>query len=835
MNREIAELREVVQKLVPLLAGRGLAVTQRGSRAYVATNPVTRIPERVNIPMIGDNASADFIRAIQGFIDHEVAHVLITDWNFYGGGPTPAELKKPEVQQFLQTHNIVEDTMIEREIVKIFPGSSRNIADLRKHFIEKVTKPALATEKDPKKAFSYILVPLMRALAGHTEFQEFMDDAKLWTNPYVQGVVSGLKPETLKLLKTCSTTKETLEISRELHAILFPPKPVEPPKPAAPPIPSPPPPEEPEKDEDGEPDESESEDAGKESKSEDKPDKKAGEGDGDGERDHEDQEDGEDDKSGDAPGEKGESDDEEEDAKPGSGGDEAEEDSDEKDDHDDRPDDAGDARDEEPADVPEEPGETADGEDEGDGGDAPDEDEAEDEAGDGGSDADGEPDDASQDEEEDLKGDDAGDEQGDADEDDGDGAGSAAEDEGDEGDSSGEDGDEEGEGTAGAGGADSEDKESSGDTGLEPLNGVKVGIQTDDNSDGEIKDTPDDDQGGGGGIGNDSHKSIFDFEGDAFKEADLSSQITLLLTDEAVAAMDRGQYTPFTRELDEIKPIEPPEKMNERWVPQMEEETLQMTGRMQKDIERMLASQSHVIRVAGQRRGKLHAPSFYKLLQNDNRVFSQKEEHKSLNTVVTLLVDNSGSMSGDKIRTAMVAAYALSSTLEKVKIPNEIIGFTTGGFRSLSTDLDRQMQEDQLRTGIRYDRVVPIVMPIYKDFDERMSALVKRRIAYVANAQPNLAGNIDGESLEYAAMRIMKRPEKRKVILVLSDGQPAGGMKSGPHLSAVVQDLAKMQIECVGIGIMDSSVKRYYPNHTVLQKLDELPGTVMGELRRILG
>jgi hypothetical protein len=264
MRREIAELREVVQKLVPLLAGKGLKVTQRGSQAYVKTDPVTRKPVMVNIPNIPDTASDSFIRAVQGFIDHEVAHVLITDWNFYAGAPTPSELRKPEVQKLMNCHNIIEDTMIEREIVKIFPGSKKNIADLREHFIRKVTKPAMLKARSPQEELSYLMVPAMRALAGHVEFQEFMDENNYWDHSEIKKLVEGFRSETLEDLKTCATTEQTLEIARELYDILYKPKP-----------------EEPEQEPESGP-------------SQDKPEKEAGEGDGDGERDHSKQEESDD-------------------------------------------------------------------------------------------------------------------------------------------------------------------------------------------------------------------------------------------------------------------------------------------------------------------------------------------------------------------------------------------------------------------------------------------------------------------------------------------------------------------------------------------------------------
>lgn len=785
MNREIVELREVITKLVPLLAGRGLKVTQRGSQAYVNADPVTKKPVSVNIPNISDNASPDFIRAIQGFIDHEVAHVLYTDWNHYCRGASAADLKKPEVQRFMNTHNIVEDTMIERRMVEDFPGSSRNLSDTRRYFLERITKKALETAKNDKEAFIYLLVPTMRALAGQQEMQDFMDDGGYWKNPFVKGVVEGLKPDTLQKLKKARSTIETLEIAEELHAILYPPQPPAPPMPSAPS----------DCDDEGQDSDSSSGSPSSSKKSKDKPEKKADEGDGDGERDH--QESGEEGTSKDKKGKKDKSkkDDKSDEEKEEGAGDKGDDE------------DAGDGEEEQEADGSGKEDEDGEGSDAGD-------DDGESDAGDEGE------------EEDDGKG---KDKDSDGDDEEG-GSGGEGDDESEDADEGGDDEDgEDGSGAPGKSGdkggdSDEEGKNKAPEVITEGADGGGVGEMNGD----DTENSP------GGGVSNDEGKSLFDFDDDAFEEADMSKQIAILISDEAVEAMDPAEYLVYTREFDRIEPVNVPDKMDSTWVPKMEEEVRLTSGRLQKDIERMLASQSHVIRTPGHKKGKLHAPSLYRVMQGDPRVFTQKQEHVSKDTAVTLLCDNSGSMGGAKMKLGMISSYALAVTLERVKISYEVLGFTTGNFSRIPNSILEAMQDEVAKTGLRYDRIEPINMPIYKDFDERLDARVKARFAYMMFAQRGLNGNIDGESLEYAAMRLMKRPEKRKVMIVLSDGQPAGSWRSGPHLKTVVERLNKTGIETVGIGIMDRSVARYYDKHVVITKLDDLPGSVMGELKRIL-
>lgn len=909
MNREIVELREVVTKLVPMLVGKGLRVTQRGSEAYVIANPITRKPEQVNIPNIPDTAEPSFVRAIQGFIDHEVGHVLITDWDWVAGyRVSPQQMMEKKVQRLRALHNIIEDTMIEREMERIFPGSKKNIGDLRRHFIAKITKPAVAAANNDKDKFNYLLVVVMRALAGHTEFQEYMDEENHWVNPLVKELVSKLSATDKKNLLKARTTRETLDIAKVLDGILYPviPAPtisavtpsqgftvggdpvtisganfqdiewvkfggslakilahkdvrnvvVETPAHAAGFVTveiqtehghgskidafeyvTPPPSQcssssssdsSEESSEEGEEQEQQSD-----GESQDKPDKKASKGDGTGERDHQPSEDeasdddgdGEAKENADAEGSsKGDDEGSQDDADDEQNGDQSGSDTDETEGE--QPEEG------EPSEEPEseaegegEPEESSDGEDQS---------EEDGDTGDQASDEDGE---------KDSDGDEADDNGQDGDPEDAPDADEQQEDGDDESSSgNGQDGDDE----FSPSGQDEKDddgdeKDAEKDDGEseegEHERGDRLAVQTDDHEAGDFDVAEDADDDTGGGVGGGVGKSLFDFEDDAFEKADVSSQLAVLIANEAVDLLKDNDYNVFTREFDRIEVLRPPE-INPAWIPELDERTRSMTGRMQKDIERMMASQSHVIRVPGFRAGRLNGPSLHRIVQGDDRLFNRKQEHKSKETAVTLLVDNSGSMSGAKIQTAMVSAYALAQTLERVGIACELMGFTTGdhrgaGSRKAMEEVNQKIWSD-MQKGVTYHRVVPIVMPIYKEFDERINSEVKKRIAYMANAQNGMVTNVDGESLEYAAIRLMRRREKRKVMLVLSDGQPAGARNAAGHLKQTTEKLEKIGIDLVGIGIMDQAVRRFYKHNIVLNRVEDLPTEVMRELKAIL-
>lgn len=733
MNKEIVELREVINKLVPLLAGKHIKVTQRGAEARVETDRVTGKPVCVNIPSISDNATSDFVRAIQGFIDNQVAKVLITDWSIYG--KYSAIYKDQRRQDRLKgLHTIIEDTMVEREILKVFPGSKKNISQLRLHFIEKVTKPALKTAATEKERAPYLLVPVTRALAGQEEFIEFLDAEKLWEDDFVKKLMAELPKNMLEKLPKLTNTRQTLSVARAVENILYP------------------------NDSEPEEDEGDSEAQGKGKKPHTKSSSKAGGGKGGESEDTDGDSDADGKAGGKGKGNKSKSSksakSEDEDGE-GSGKNEKEEDDKSSEKKDDK-------------------------NDEGDGADD----------GDDPSSKDG------------SEGDDDDDQDG--------------EDENSKG-SQKDDGDDE---------DDADDEEEEED---EPYT---VESENDNDHDGQVDhSTSDQESEGGGAAGGGAAKSMFDIDDDTFNKADLAKQVSIKLTNDAIDAMQLSDYTVYTRDDDKIEPMQVPPGMPSTWVPQMEEEVGNMVGKMQKDIERMIAAQSVSQRLPGHRSGRLHSPSLHRMMAADDRVFSRKHEFKSKATAVTLLVDNSGSMSGAKCKTAMLTAYALASTLERCKVPCEVLGFTTGGHYTYSSWGGNSNQHD---AKVRFDRNVPIIMPVYKDFDERINSTVKSRISYMANKQIGMNANIDGESLEYAAIRLSKRREPRKVLMVLSDGQPAGANNAPSHLKTMVERLSKAGFELVGIGIQDSSVKHYYPKHFVINNVQELPSLVMTELRRIL-
>nr|WP_247300586.1 hypothetical protein [Bradyrhizobium sp. 179] len=858
-----------------MIGARGIAVTQVGAQAFVATDKKTLKPIRVNIPHLPDDADDRLCFAIQGFIDHEIGHVLDTDWAAVAEsekrGATPdrarrAKMTPQQAGQFMsQVHNVVEDPYVERKMAERFKGSAYNVDKLHDIFIEKISKPAIERAKTPQDRFGCIFVALVRSWACQQKFTDFIVANGYDKDPLVDAY-SKLVPEKVK--QRIGKTKdswETLEIAEILFDIMHP----EPP---------PPPPAMPQqsmadaineemKDQEEQSDSKKSDDPDGEGNNQDKPEDEEDNG-SDGDQSDEQQPAGEEGDDGEGDTGEGEKDGKEGEEAEGSEGE-------------------GEADDESEADEGDGSEADAEGDQEGAGGRDGDQDEDERENGDseGKSDAGDEEDDG-----EEAGGDDAGAGGSEGseplDEDDGDEAGdddASGDDKGDaEGDAEGGSGDQDGEGDDEGSGAkgenaegdeDADGSQSEGDAGDNDDGGDEgesdegeadgeVGSEADDQADGQSRPT------GEKADAEDEAQTVSEHselapESNPFMGAeienlgdDMAKGIAFIITNEATRSIKGLDYRVYTTEWDVCEKFPVPEGNPElevyrkgkrgRYecekvtlnglVTELDERTGHMVAPMQKDIERMMAARSQVLKVPGFRSGRLHSGSLHRLRTGDDRVFRRLEEHKSQETAVTLLIDNSGSMSGEKMEMAMSAGYALSSTLQRVNIKHEVIGFTTMIPRGVK-DWAEQQEAEEERIGRKFSRYGALYHPIYKEVNERLTPDVKRRFAIAPYTCP-MQGNTDGEAVRFAGNRLAMRQEPRKVLIVLSDGHPAGMSYYSDEiysdLHKAVEECEKKRIETIGIGIMDSSVKTFYPKAVVLKDLAELPKQVMKELKGIL-
>lgn len=323
---------------------------------------------------------------------------------------------------------------------------------------------------------------------------------------------------------------------------------------------------------------------------------------------------------------------------------------------------------------------------------------------------------------------------------------------------------------------------------------------------------------------------------ETFKEssADYDKALSDILSKMSREESKKSEYLIYTRDLDVIEPMEVGRhgSWDDGMLKEMQDQVDHMLGPLQKDLERAVAAKSATVWAAGLRSGRLHAAALARLTAlGDERAFRRKHVSESKDVAVSLVVDCSGSMRGGKILTAAQAAYGLSSVLDRMKINHEVLGFTT------QKPLPAEMGEEERRTGVRYARYQNLYIPIFKSYAERLGTEAKKRFAALPHVHW-LCENVDGESVQIAATRLLQRTEKRKIMIVLSDGQPAcpSGNHAAlhSHLKKVVHDVERQGVDVLGIGIQSEAPKRYYSKNVVLNSISELPTTVIREIKRLL-
>ncbi|SLP20761.1 porphyrin biosynthetic protein [Klebsiella pneumoniae] len=250
-----------------------------------------------------------------------------------------------------------------------------------------------------------------------------------------------------------------------------------------------------------------------------------------------------------------------------------------------------------------------------------------------------------------------------------------------------------------------------------------------------------------------------------------------------------------------------------------------VSSTLAKDLERAIASRNRVQFIPGQRRGRVHGASLYRLSMNDDRVFRRKEDHKAVNACVQQVIDLSGSMGGRKIELALASAYTLADALDRIHVPNVITGFTTYGNPDVATMSKRG-----------FSRFEALMLPIIKNWHEKAnSPEIRARMGCVAETFP-LLNNVDGESIAQLASLFAGRMEDKKIMIVQSDGAPcAAGDGFSNHLRSVTNDIENTSdIDLLAIGILTDAPRRYYKNYALVNKVEELGTSVVSELSRII-
>ncbi|MEB3701561.1 Aerobic cobaltochelatase subunit CobT [Candidatus Bealeia paramacronuclearis] len=255
-------------------------------------------------------------------------------------------------------------------------------------------------------------------------------------------------------------------------------------------------------------------------------------------------------------------------------------------------------------------------------------------------------------------------------------------------------------------------------------------------------------------------------------------------------------------------------------------------------LKHILESRTEIIRYLDQEEGILNTPRLARLLTSPLRplVYFEEEIRPRLDTTITLLIDNSGSMRGRPILLASLAAYRLGMLLDKCFIPFEVLGFTTQEWKG-GHSRHEWVEKGKPENPGRLNDLLHIV---YKP--SRLSWRKTHRNLSFMLKESLLKENIDGEALIWAYERLLTRPEKRKVLIVISDGAPVDDSTLSTngmdfldiHLRSVTKTIEtqnKVELFAIGIG---HEVNKFYTKSTVINSAEELGETLFQKVLDLL-
>jgi cobaltochelatase CobT len=257
-------------------------------------------------------------------------------------------------------------------------------------------------------------------------------------------------------------------------------------------------------------------------------------------------------------------------------------------------------------------------------------------------------------------------------------------------------------------------------------------------------------------------------------------------------------------------------------------------SRLANKLQRRLQAQQNRSWEFDKEEGILDAGRLARVVANPTTPLSFKWEKDTefRDTVVTLLLDNSGSMRGRPISIAAICADVLARTLERCGVKVEILGFTTRAWKG-GQNRERWLQQGRPQLPGRLNDLRHI---IYKGADAPWRR-VRPNLGLMMK-EGLLKENIDGEALEWAHRRALARPEARKIMMVISDGAPVDdstlSVNPANYLEKHLRDVIAMverrrAVELIAIGI-GHDVTRYYQRAVTITDVEQLAGAMTEQL-----
>ncbi|MCY3879454.1 MAG: cobaltochelatase subunit CobT [Rhodobacteraceae bacterium] len=301
-------------------------------------------------------------------------------------------------------------------------------------------------------------------------------------------------------------------------------------------------------------------------------------------------------------------------------------------------------------------------------------------------------------------------------------------------------------------------------------------------------------------------------------------------------------YTVFTVQFDEevrADDLAEPEELDRlrNNLDQQLEPFKGSVGRLANKLQRRLLAQQNRHWEFDQEEGILDAGRLARIVATPTTPLSFKVEKQTdfRDTIVTLLLDNSGSMRGRPISIAAISADILARTLERCQVKVEILGFTTRAWKG-GQSREKWSAEGRRGTPGRLNDLRHIV---YKSADSPWRR--SRNSLGLMMKEGLLKENIDGEALEWAHRRLTLRRESRKILMVISDGAPVDDstLSVNPanflerHLRKVIDMIAlRRSVELIAIGI-GHDVTSYYERAVTIADVEQLAGAMTEQLAEL--
>ena len=306
--------------------------------------------------------------------------------------------------------------------------------------------------------------------------------------------------------------------------------------------------------------------------------------------------------------------------------------------------------------------------------------------------------------------------------------------------------------------------------------------------------------------------------------------------------LQKEKYKIYTNEYDEVKDAKDLEKDEEidrlrKSLDQQLTNLQNIVAKLANKLQRQLLAKQNRSWEFDLEEGILDSSKLSRIIVNPYQPLSYKNEKEMefKDTIVTLLIDNSGSMRGRPISVAAICADILSRTLERCSVKVEILGFTTKNWKGGKSREKWNVNNKPSNPG----RLNDTRHIIYKSADTpwRQS---KKNLGLMLK-EGLLKENIDGEALLWAFNRLLKRKEERKILMVISDGAPVDdstlSVNSGDYLEKHLKQTVKwieessnIEILAVGIG---HDVTRYYNKAIKIADVQELGDVMINQLTNL--